>query len=182
MGVALMVFTGARAADAQSQMPAPAQAPAQAEPYRLGAGDKVRIDTYGEPQLSGEFTLDGQGRIAFPLLGQVSAAPLTIDELAAFIRTRLGETIVRDPRVTASILSYRPVYILGEVARPGEFAFSTDLSVYALVAKAGGFTYRANRRKVFVRHAGSPSEQAYPLTAATSVRPGDTIRIGERFL
>ncbi len=148
--------------------------------YRLGPGDRIRVETFGEAALTGEFTLDGEGRIAFPLIGAVKAADRGADELGLEIQTRLAAQALRDPKVTVQVIGFRPVFVLGEVTRPGEFPFASDLSVFALVAKAGGFTYRADRRRVFIRHAGAPAEVAYKLDAATPVRPGDTVRIGDR--
>jgi polysaccharide export outer membrane protein len=78
------------------------------------------------------------------------------------------------------VTNFRPFYILGEVQRPGTYQYSTDMTVLNAVATAGGFTYRANRRRVFIRRANETEELSYPLTIATPVLPGDTVRIGER--
>jgi protein involved in polysaccharide export with SLBB domain len=170
----VVLLVGACAHDAAPLASAPGAA------YQLGPGDKLRIQTFGEDRLSGEFTIDGEGRIAFPLLGQVPAAKQTADELQSALTASLARQALRSPQVTVEVMNYRPVYILGEVTRPGEFPFSSDLSVFALVAKAGGFTYRANQHRVFIRHAGENVEVAYKLDAATPVRPGDTVRVGDR--
>jgi protein involved in polysaccharide export with SLBB domain len=149
--------------------------------YKLGSGDRLRIVVFGEPALTGEFALDGGGTIAYPLLGEVSAAAKSTSEVRDDIAARLGAQYVRNPRVSVEVINYRPIYILGEVARPGEFPFVEGLSAFALVAKAGGFTYRANRKFVFVRHEREAVEKAYALTGSLTVRPGDTVRIGERY-
>jgi polysaccharide export outer membrane protein len=67
------------------------------------------------------------------------------------------------------------------VNTPGEYPYTANLTVLNAVATAGGFTYRADTRRVYIRRADSEGEQAYPLTTNTQVAPGDTIRIGERF-
>lgn len=72
-------------------------------------------------------------------------------------------------------------YILGEVNRPGEYAFSEGLTVQNAVATAGGFTYRANQRQVFVKHRDETAERRVKMSASLPVQPGDTIRITERF-
>ena len=72
-------------------------------------------------------------------------------------------------------------YILGEVNRPGEYAFSEGLTVQNAVATAGGFTYRANTRQVFVKHRDEAAERRVKMNASLPVQPGDTIRITERF-
>ena len=149
--------------------------------YRFGPGDRVKIIVFGEAALSGEFSVDGTGMIAFPLLGQVTAAGKTIESLRAELTTRLGTEYVRSPKVTIEVANFRPVYILGEVARPGEFPFLEGLQAIALVAKAGGFTYRANQTVAFIRHEGETTEKAYSLSGSLVIRPGDTVRIGERY-
>lgn len=72
-------------------------------------------------------------------------------------------------------------YILGEVTRPGEYPFSEGLTIQNAVATAGGFTYRANQRQVYVKRRDQPNEEKVKVTASTPVQPGDTIRVTERF-
>ena len=79
------------------------------------------------------------------------------------------------------VLAYRPFYILGEVQKPGQYPCVSGLTAPNAVAIANGFTYRADTRHVFIRRVGQPAERRYPLTAATAVAPGDTVRVGERY-
>lgn len=174
--VMLMCFTAACATVPISSVASP-----EAYVYTLGPGDRLRIVVFGEPALTGEYAVDGAGAIAYPLLGQIVAAKKTTGILRDEITTQLGTQYVRDPRVSVEVVNYRPIYILGEIARPGEFAYVEGLTAFALVAKAGGFTYRANQKVIFIRHEGQPAEQAYALSATVPIRPGDTIRIGERY-
>jgi polysaccharide export outer membrane protein len=148
--------------------------------YRLGTGDKVKITVYGEEDLSGEFSVDGSGQVQLPLVGQVRAAGLSLREFAAEVREALGSKYLRDPKVSAQIVNYRPFYIIGEVNKPGEFPYENGLSVLGAVALAGGFTYRADESAVYIRRNGSSQEQEFPTSASTRVYPGDIIRIGER--
>ena len=148
--------------------------------YRIGPGDRLRIAIYGEDRLTGEFTVTAQGAIAFPLLGEVPAQGQTVGEFTAALRQRLVSQYMRNPQVSVDMVNFRPVYILGEVTRPGEFAYGDRMSVYALVAKAGGFTYRANQSYVLIRSESETAERAIRLSSATAVEPGDTIRIPER--
>lgn len=149
--------------------------------YKLGTGDRLRIAVFGEPTLSGEYAIDGTGMIAYPLLGQVAAGSKSTVQLRDEIITRLGSEFIRDPKVTVEVVNYRPVYILGEIARPGEFPFVEGLSALALVAKAGGFTYRANQKVIFIRRESDAAEKAYALDGSLIIHPGDTVRIGERY-
>jgi polysaccharide export outer membrane protein len=149
--------------------------------YRLGPSDKVRVNVFGEEALTGEFTVGGSGRISLPLIGEIQAEGLTITQLQESIAEALRQGFINEPRVNAEVLNYRPFYILGEVNKPGEYPYTSSLTVLNAVATAEGFTYRADTRRVYIKRADGAAEQAYPLTTATQVAPGDTIRIGERF-
>ena len=149
--------------------------------YLLGTGDKVRITVYGEADLTGEFTVGDQGGISYPLVGEVPAAKRSVANLKASLTAKLKDGYLQDPRITVEVISYRPYYVLGEVTKPGEYPYTNGLTVLNAVAAASGFTYRANTKKVFIKHAGEGDEQAMPLNAAQRVQPGDTIRIGERY-
>lgn len=161
--------------------PAPSAAPAVAQDYKLGVSDKVRIVVYNEPTLSGEFPVNANGAIAVPLIGDVRALGQTTTELAREIETRLADGLLRDPKVSIDVTSFRPFYILGEVNKPGEYPYSTGLSVLNAVATAQGFTYRAEKRRVYIKSAGETEEKKQQLDPSAMVKPGDTIRIGERF-
>ena len=149
--------------------------------YRLGSGDRLRVIVFGEDTLSGEYTVDGSGAVSLPLIGEVRAGGLTLREFQRAMEASLSEGYLNDPRVSAEVMNFRPFYIMGEVREPGEYPFTSGLTVVNAVATAGGFSYRANTRRVFIKRAGSDREVEYPLTVNTPVQPGDTIRIGERF-
>ena len=148
--------------------------------YTLGTGDKLRINVFGQPELSGEFVVDGTGAISLPLIGQVTAVGLSTQELETTIATNLSNGFLLEPRVSAEVINYRPFYILGEVGRPGEYPFNSGLTVLNAVAAAGGFTYRANKKVVFIKSADGNQEVPFELDTNTVVKPGDTLRIGER--
>lgn len=166
------------AASATATVPATATT---AQDYRLGVTDKVRIVVYNEATLSGEFPISADGSISFPLIGNVAASGRTTSELARDIESRLADGLLRDPKVSIDVSSFRPFYILGEVTKPGEYPYSVGLSVLNAVATAQGFTYRADKKKVYIRSAGQEGEVQQKLDSSIMVKPGDTIRIGERF-
>lgn len=149
--------------------------------YRLSAGDRLKLDVFREDSLSGEYVISDQGTIGLPLVGEVAAAGRTVSQLRRELVATLAKDYVRDARINLDVVGYRPIYILGEVQKPGEYAYGDRMSVLALVAKAGGFTYRANERIVFVRHANEGAETAYRLTSGAAVLPGDTVRIDKRY-
>ena len=148
--------------------------------YHLGPGDKLRVITFGEANLSGEFLVSEVGRVSFPLIGDVPAGGLTPTEFSKELTNKLSNGYLRAPRVSVEVLNFRPYYILGEVGKPGEYPFTNGLTVTNAVATAGGFTYRANIHRVFVRGQRESREHVVPLTGVTLVHPGDTIRIPER--
>ncbi len=149
-------------------------------PYTLGSGDRLRVIVFGEPELSGEFVVDNTGLISMPLVGEVPAAGATVRGFQTELQSRLEDGYLRQPRVSAEVINFRPYYILGEVNRAGEYPYTSDLTILNAVATAEGFTYRANRRVVYVRGADEEDEVAVRLTPDTPVRPGDTIRVAER--
>lgn len=196
-GLALLAPAAAHAADtppaaaaavvASADSPAKALDPNKSAPsaivasYRLGADDKVRVIVYGEDDITGEYAVNSTGKMSLPLVGEVQAAGLTIPELQLEIQQAYQNGYLKDPKVSAEVLNYRPFYILGEVMKPGTYPFENGLTVLKAVATAEGFTYRANTKRVYIKRPEETDEHEYPLTSTTLVAPGDTIRIGERF-
>jgi polysaccharide export outer membrane protein len=149
--------------------------------YVLGPNDRVRLKVYGEGDITGEYEVDSNGYVSIPLAGHVKAAGLTTRQLEKAIVSALSKGIVRDPRVNVEVALYRPYYILGEVKKSGEYPYRLGLTVMDAVASAGGFTYRANENKVYLRRSGGTAEEIYPLDAPILIFPGDNIRIPERY-
>jgi polysaccharide export outer membrane protein len=156
-------------------------ADASLDDYKLGVGDHVRITVYNEETLSGEFQVSANGKVSLPLIGDIQATDRTTPQLAATVQAKLADGYLRDPHVSAEVVTYRPFFILGEVKTPAQYPYVNGMTVMNAVATAGGFTPRASRKKVFVRHAGEDGETASLLTPDLRIRPGDTIRIGERY-
>jgi polysaccharide export outer membrane protein len=167
-------------ASAQSQQPA-TTSPAGEADYVLGPNDRVRLKVYGETDITGEYEVDSNGNVSIPLAGHIRAAGLTTRQLERAITSALSKGIVRDPRVNVEVASYRNFYILGEVKKGGEYPYRLGLTVMDAVATAGGFTYRANENKAYLRRSGSSVEEAYSLDASVPIFPGDNIRIPERY-
>jgi polysaccharide export outer membrane protein len=163
---------------AQAQPPSSAAA---AESYVLGPNDRIRLKVYGEADISGEYEIDSNGQVSIPLAGHIKAADLTTKQLERSITSALAKGIVRDPRVNVEVALYRPYYILGEVKKGGEYPYRLGLTVMDAVASAGGFTYRANENKVYLRRSGASVEEVHALDAPIPVFPGDNIRIPERY-
>jgi polysaccharide biosynthesis/export protein len=179
-GIGIPLPTPAQAQAPQSASSADNSA-SSADNYVLGPNDRIRLKVYGEPDISAEYEIDSTGQVSVPLAGHVKAAGLTTKQLEGSIRSALSKGIVRDPRVNVEIALYRPYYILGEVKKSGEYPYRLGLTVMDAVASAGGFTYRANENKVFLRRSGGSVEEVHALDAPVPVFPGDNIRIPERY-
>ena len=180
--IAAALFTLLLGACADSAPP-PGTSAYQPTEYRLAAGDELRITVFGEAALSKTYVVSSAGDIAFPLIGDVPVVDLTVTQLQDKLVGSLSEGYLNDPRITAEVLNYRPFFVLGEVRRPGRYPFSDDLTVYQAAALAGGFSYRADRSRVFIQRADTGIEESYDLKEGKPVfvSPGDTIRFGERF-
>lgn len=150
--------------------------------YRLSAGDRLRITTFNEPSFTGEFAVTGDGNLSFPLIGNVPVSGKSIPEVQTLLTTRLAGRYLADPRITAEVTNYRPFYVLGEVGRPGQYPFAVGLNLPQAIAIAGGYSYRANQKVLFVKRGDNPTEQRIDVTKNTVyVQPGDVIRVGERY-
>jgi len=151
-----------------------------AEGYQLGVGDKLKITIFDEPDLSGEFELDGAGGVALPLIGQMQALDLSPRELEKRIEARLLDGYLLRPRVSIEVLSYRPFYIMGEVNQPGSYPYRAGLSVLNAAALAGGFTYRADEGDIEISREAAAGGGRFEATPQTQIKPGDVIRVKER--
>ncbi|MFM9938344.1 MAG: polysaccharide biosynthesis/export family protein [Hyphomicrobiaceae bacterium] len=154
-----------------------------AEPrvYRLGVGDKVKVIVFGETDLSGNFDINAAGHIAMPLAGDIPARGLSPTGLKDAIVRRLSDGYLKNPKVSVEVLTYRAVFVHGEVKSGGEFAFKHGLKIRDAIAVAGGYTYRANQSYVLVTREDDPREIRIDLPSSVMVMPGDNIRVPERF-
>jgi polysaccharide export outer membrane protein len=169
-------YAAAQAAYAAVPMPV-----AHDTAYRLDAGDKLRVVVYGQDGLTNTYAIDAGGSVTMPLIGAVPARGRTPAGLAAEISGKLRNGYIRDPSVAVEIETYRPFFILGEVAAPGQYPYVPNMSVESAVAIAGGFSPRAQRDRVTLTHTdhAGPSRAVVPL--GTPLSPGDTILVGERW-
>jgi polysaccharide biosynthesis/export protein len=155
---------------------------AQADSYLLSPGDKLKVTVFNEPDLTGEFQISHSGDIAFPLIGIVAAAGMSVGEFQNQLLRRLRNGYVRNARVSVEIASYRPFNVFGEVRNAGQFAFRPGLTVQDAIAIAGGFTYRANTRTAYIRRGTANTEMTVQLDGPrVSILPGDDVRVPERY-
>jgi polysaccharide export outer membrane protein len=155
--------------------------PAGIVAYALDSGDRLRITVFGQEGLTNSYAVDAAGNITMPLIGPVAARGLTPDQLSQVISERLRQGYIREPHVALEIEGYRPFFILGEVTTPGQYAYVANMTVENAVAIAGGFGPRAEKSKVTLsRNQGGQVVKA-SVGLSTPIRPGDTLRIQERW-
>jgi protein involved in polysaccharide export with SLBB domain len=149
--------------------------------YRLGANDRLRITVFGQPTLTGEYTLDGNGVLAFPLIGNVPAEGVTTSQLQKAIAAKLEPDYLVNPNVSAEVVTRRPFYVIGEVLKPGNYSYVTGLTAINAVAMAGGFSRRARKNDFYIRRL-APNGQMVRIEANSGaiLQPGDTLEVRER--
>lgn len=149
--------------------------------YKLGANDRVRIIVFGQPTLTNEYVLDGSGVLAFPLIGNIPAAGLTTAQLQQAIAAKLSPDYLVNPSVSAEVVTRRPFYVIGEVHKPGNYPYVTDMTALNAVAMAGGFTYRARKNAFYIKRLDKNGQMVrVEAKAGTTLLPGDTLEVRER--
>lgn len=152
-----------------------------AGPYRLGPGDVIRLITYQEDALTAEFRVSDSGTIALPLIGVMNAAGLPTDALAAQVSDALVKrNLLVAPSVAVEVVTYRPIFVLGEVSKPGQYPYQPGMTMVTAAAVAGGFTYRAIDDYASVVRSGRGSAIEGKAIRQTLIAPGDVITVFER--
>lgn len=150
------------------------------QPYRLDSGDRLRISVFEQPGLSNTYTVDQAGYISFPLVGQVAARGQTMVALEGGIAAKLKQGYLRDPDVTIEMDRYRPVFVMGEVGRPGQYSYVPGMTAQNAIAIAGGFTPRGNQRDIDVTRKINGRSITGRTSISSAVLAGDTIYVRER--
>jgi polysaccharide export outer membrane protein len=180
----LLLGGSAAASDGTRQSPPPTEtvtveASRYSDDYRLGAGDKVRVTVYDETDLSGEFQVDGSGYVRLPLVGQVKAGGRTAHQLEGDVSGALADGYLKNPRIAVEVTTYRPFYIIGQVNRPGQYPYTSNMSALDAVGVAGGFTDHAVESTLHIRHEGETKELDVPADETVKIEPGDVVRIDQ---
>lgn len=189
--VFLMIFTMAHVAQASEPesvpMPVMAQETGWNGPFRLGAGDVLNVFIWKHKELSTIVTIRPDGKISYPLIGEIDAKGLTLNEIEERINKQLKQHI-QDPQVTVILEgahSFR-IFVLGEVMQPGVFELKAPITVIQALAMARGLTTFASRNKIFIVNPGRNGDQRIPFNYSRFVqgedskqnivlRPGDTV-------
>ncbi len=166
---------------------APATKPAAPPSYVLGPGDEIDVQVFSEPDLSRATTIKPDGTIALPLINEVRAAGKTTAQLEADL-VKMYSKFVKSPLVTVVVRQLRAdrVYLLGQVARPGEYPIRLNLNIFELLASAGGLTNRADLGKAVIIRGKTETIKVDLVEAfvknqppAVSIQDGDVLFIPE---
>lgn len=151
------------------------------QPYRLDAGDRLRVIVFGQENLTNTYTVDDGGSVTMPLVGMVKARGHTTKDLERTITTKLSARYLRDPNVSVEIERYRPFFVLGEVNQAGQFPYVSNMTGETAVAIAGGFSPRARKDHILVTRKvdGVVVSQEVPINQP--ILPGDTVQVLERW-
>jgi len=149
--------------------------------YQVGPGDELKIDVYGEPDLSIAARLSDTGSISYPLLGDLTIQGKTAAQISKLITTRLKDGYLNNPSVAVTVTTYRQFFINGEVRQAGGYAFQPGLTLRKAIALAGGLTERASSSKIMVIHESDTDRKPKPISFDDMLRPGDIITVYQSF-
>lgn len=154
----------------------PAAAQDDADGYRLNPGDVLQVSVWNEEELNREVLVRPDGGISFPLVGEIDAANRTVARVQEAITSRLGP-YVPDAVVTVAVIGVNgnKIYVLGKVARPGEYVMNKQLDVMQALAVAGGLNSFAAENKIkILRRAPNGPQQAISFRYG-EVKEGDSL-------
>ncbi len=157
--------------------------PESPQAYRLGHGDRIAVTVFGQQDMSGEFDVDDTGAIALPLAGAIPVKNKTPRDVEKQLEAQLGGRggMLNNPKVNVAVVRYRPVYILGEVQRPGAYPYQSGMTILNAVALAGGYTYRASNKKISVIREETGDREPKSASEMNYLVPGDVVNVPERW-
>jgi polysaccharide biosynthesis/export protein len=167
--------------------PAFAQAPVQDSSYKIGPNDILNIFVWKEADLTRDVTVMPDGKITYPLIGEITAQGQTASELKKAITDKL-QNFVTAPEVTVIVRESRSqvIYTVGKLTRPGPYPLAPGMTVMQALSAAGGFTEWADTKNIIIvrREGGKETQLRFNYKEFTSgekleqnilLKPGDTI-------
>ncbi|MET0588150.1 MAG: polysaccharide biosynthesis/export family protein [Novosphingobium sp.] len=150
--------------------------------YRVESGDQLLITVQNLDTAKGEYVIDDSGSISLPMIKDVMVRGKTFREIEdAIENTYRTAGILTNPLVTVQPGVLRPFYVMGEVNKPGEYAYRQGMTVLAALSAAGGYTYRAQTGSVAITRTTNGQNVEAKATEDTPIQPGDRIRVYERW-
>ncbi|RBP52945.1 polysaccharide export outer membrane protein [Arenicella xantha] len=143
--------------------------------YKLGAGDKIKILVFEEPDMSFELTVDNAGIISYPYLGEIKIKGKSTSELENELTKGLKGRVLVKPNIAVSVVEYRPFSIGGEVRNPGNYPFEPNLTLRKAINLAGGVTEWSNGKRFKIDREQKQDDDL--LSLDSSVFPGDVVTV-----
>jgi protein involved in polysaccharide export with SLBB domain len=146
----------------------------------LQPGDKVRLNIWREPDLSGEFVVAEDGVVVFPKIGRVLVGQLSTDSVQHLLVTQYSLSL-RDPSIEVTAL--RRVSITGAVRNPGFYYGDPTVTINGAVALAGGVTPDGNQDRLELVHRGMREPTRFSRASSladSSIQSGDEVRVPQR--
>lgn len=154
------------------------------ESQKISVDDVLNVNIFDETQLSGDYIVLKDGTIQIPLIGEIFVEKLFLQEAAKIIEHELeSKGYLVNPKISLSISEQsKTIRIMGEVMNTGEYAYKDGMTVLAVVANAGGFSYRAKQDDFdIIRRSEDGAEKVIKGQISTRIMPGDIIRVRERY-
>ncbi|WP_035479372.1 polysaccharide biosynthesis/export family protein [Aliagarivorans marinus] len=148
------------------------------EAYQLDAGDVISIHVYGEDDLSMEVMITNSGKVDYPYLGTIEVAGITTERLKQRIEEGLRGDYLIQPKVAVNVVSYRQIFVNGEVGSPGGYPYQPGLTIDKAIALAGGFTQRAAKSSISLTTKGKVLNK---VALSHAIAPGDIIVVKASF-
>ena len=141
----------------------------------------MSIRVLGQPDLTGNFIVDGAGHISMPLINSIRVAGLNPEQIEQAIAGRLRGGFLRNPSVSVQVTAMRPFYILGEVTQAGSFPYQPGMTAQNATALGGGYSPRANQQDVLLTRKTIEGTNTYKVPVTTQLFPGDIVYVRERW-
>ena len=132
--------------------------------YQLGPEDSIEISVWKEPDLTKQLVVRADGKISYPLVGEIQAAGMTVKQLQDEISKRLGK-FVTDANVTVILVKtqYYKVFVTGKVNKPGDFIVGRPTDVMQAISMAGGLTPFASPKSIVVLRKAGGKDEVFPF-------------------
>ena len=147
--------------------------------YRIGTNDVIRIQVFGEDDLTLESTVSGEGKINYPLLGVMQVGGQTIGDVQKDLTGRLASGYLRQPKVSVTIVRHRNFYVGGEVKTPGGYSYQEGLTVQKAITMAGGFTEKSDKTDIKVTRLSGKGVDGVSGEGDLLVMPDDLIVVAQ---
>jgi polysaccharide export outer membrane protein len=180
-----VLFLAQTAATAQRPAPAPPQSPPQASStYVIGATDVLRIKVFGEDQYSGDYNVDGDGSITFPLLGRIAVAGKTTRQIEGDLTKALADGWLQRPQLSVEIGAYRSrsIFVIGEVRQPGRYTIEGPMTLLEVIGQAGSLTAAASDTIIVQRFKDGIAASVSSPPVAGDPRFSEVLRVSHREL